>query len=53
MPYLSNWIVRGTWAVRPAKLAVPTGASGQLGEAELEAIQQVLAQPVDPDFTQE
>ena len=53
VPYLSNWIVRGTWAVRPAKLAVPTGASGQLGEAELEAIQQVLAQPVDPDFTQE
>ena len=33
VPYLSNWIVRGTWAVRPAKLAVPTGASGQLGEA--------------------
>lgn len=48
VPNLVNWIVRGTWSVRPTKMAVPTGASGQLGEAELEAIRRVLAQPDDP-----
>ena len=49
IPYLCNWILRGTWRERPAKMAVPKGASGELGEAELEAIRRVLAQP-DSDF---
>lgn len=42
VPYLSNWLSRGTWSVRPGKMAIPTGGSGQLGAAELEAIQRVL-----------
>lgn len=47
IPYMCNWILRGTWRERPAKMAVPKGASGELGEAELEAIRRVLAQPLD------
>lgn len=47
IPYLVNWILNGTWQKRPAKLVVPNGASGQLGQAELEAIQRVLAQPLE------
>ncbi len=42
IPYLVNWILRGTWRERP-KQETPKGASGELGEAELEAIQRVLA----------
>lgn len=42
IPYLVNWILNGTWQKRPAKLVVPNGASGHLGQAELEAIQQAL-----------
>lgn len=42
VPYLENWITRGIWDTRPGKLAVPMGASGQLGAAEMEAIQRVL-----------
>jgi len=34
-------------APRWSKPEIPKGASGQLGEAELEAIQRVLAEPVD------
>lgn len=49
IPYLVNWILNGTWQKRPAKLVVPMGASGQLGQAELEAIQKALAQPLDYD----
>lgn len=49
IPYMCNWILRGTWRERPAKMAVPKGASGELGEAELEAIRRVLAQP-EADF---
>ncbi len=49
VPYLVNWISRGTWKTQPSKMAVPMGASGQLGQAELEAIQKVLAQPLDYD----
>ena len=45
VPYLANWLERGYWKTRPSKLSTPTGASGQLGAAELEAIQRVLAQP--------
>ena len=48
IPLLENWLVREQWTVKPAKLAVPQGASGQLGEAELEAIRRVLAEPVEP-----
>ena len=44
VPYLDNWISRGIWKTRPAKMAIPYGASGELGEAELEAIRRVLAE---------
>lgn len=52
IPYLVNWILRGTWKTKPSKLAIPKGASGELGEAELEAIRRVLAQPSEdfPDY---
>lgn len=49
IPYLCNWLLRGTWREKPTKMAVPKGASGELGEAEMEAIRRVLAQP-DDDF---
>lgn len=49
IPYLCNWILRGTWRETPVKMAIPNGASGELGEAELEAIRRVMAQP-DSDF---
>lgn len=46
VPYLSNWLTRGTWHETPP---VPTGkdvkASCTLGAAELEAIREVLNQP--------
>ena len=32
---------------KPDKMAIPKGASGELGDAELEAIRRVLSQPVD------
>lgn len=44
IPYLENWILRGIWRGKPRRFAIPLGASGQLGEAELEAIRAVLAQ---------
>lgn len=47
VPQLVNWILRGTWQTKPDKLTVPMGASGQLGKAELEAIQRVLRVPVE------
>lgn len=49
IPYLVNWIMRCTWLEKPDKMEIPKGASGELGEAELEAIRRVLAQPVDDD----
>ena len=52
IPYLANWILRGTWRTKPDKMAVPQGASGELGEAELEAIRRVLSQPM-PDIPEE
>lgn len=52
IPYLANWILRGTWRTKPDKMAVPQGASGELGEAELEAIRRVLSQPL-PDIPEE
>lgn len=47
IPYLANWLMRGTWRETPVKMAVPSGASGELGEAELEAIRRVLEQKLD------
>lgn len=48
IPYLSNWILRGSWRVKPAKAKkpVPMGC-GELGEAELEAIRRALSQKED------
>lgn len=43
IPYLGNWLKRGEWQTTPTKKDTPWGASGQLGEAELEAIRLVLA----------
>ncbi len=43
IPYLSNWLERGMWCAEPPKSNLPHGASGELGEAELEAIRRVLA----------
>ena len=43
IPYLCNWILRGTWREKPDKLSVPKGGSGVLGQAELEAIAQLMA----------
>ena len=47
IPYLVNWILRGTWTEKPDKMAIPKGASGELGDAEMEAIRRVLSQPLD------
>lgn len=44
VPFLDNWLNRGIWRTRPKKMAVSYGASGELGEAEMEAIRRVLAQ---------
>lgn len=49
IPYLVNWLLRGTWTEKPDKMAIPKGASGELGEAEMEAIRRVLSQPLDDD----
>jgi hypothetical protein len=42
IPYLCNWILRGTWRGKPDKLVVPKGGSGVLGQAEMEAIEQLM-----------
>ena len=44
VPYLHNWLERGEWKIMPGSMysSVPTGASGVLGEAEMEAIQRIL-----------
>lgn len=44
IPYLVNWIARGAWQRKPEKMAIPKGASGVLGQAELEAIRKILAE---------
>lgn len=49
IPYLSNWLLRGTWKIKPDKMAIPKGASGELGEAELDAIRQLLSMKL-PDL---
>lgn len=47
VPMLVNWLAKGIWQTMPEKMAMPKGASGQLGEAELEAIRRVLAAPAE------
>lgn len=47
IPYLDNWLGKGIWRQKPKKMAVPKGASGELGEAELEAIRRILAQDME------
>lgn len=42
IPMLVNWIKNGIWRTRPARMRTCNGASGELGQAELEAIQQLL-----------
>lgn len=44
IPSASKWLLDRRWEITPptGKQKVPMGASGQLGEAELEAIQRVL-----------
>lgn len=53
IPMLVNWLTRGIWQTKPDKTVIPKGASGELGEAELEAIRRVLAEPIEPDEDQE
>lgn len=44
IPSLQHWLERELWTIKPPqKNTVPKGASGELGEAELEAIRQSLA----------
>lgn len=46
VPYLSNWLTRGCWhEVPPQPVGKDVKASCTLGEAELEAIRQVMAAP--------
>lgn len=44
IPSAARWLRKRRWEMQPApgKKQIPTGASGQLGQAELEAIQRVL-----------
>lgn len=44
VPYLCNWLERGAWKVAPIRpSSYPWGASGEMGEAELDAIRRVIA----------
>ncbi len=43
VPNLSNWLLRSLWkSDPPGKMRIPMGASGVLGQAELEAIERIL-----------
>ncbi len=42
IPMLVNWIRNGIWKTRPAKMRTCNGASGELGQAELEAIHRLI-----------
>lgn len=44
VPFLCNWLERGLWSASPDKYEIPKGASGELGEAELEAIRRIMAE---------
>lgn len=52
IPAAAKWLSKRRWEAVPPPAAagkkdVPMGASGRLGEAELEAIRRVLAQPLE------
>ena len=47
IPFLHNWLARDIWNTRPSNMATPYGASGELGDAELEAIRRVLSDNMD------
>ncbi|MGM9627277.1 MAG: DUF6291 domain-containing protein [Faecousia sp.] len=51
IPSAAKWLSKRRWECPPApgKQPIPKGASGKLGQAELEAIQQALARS-DPDL---
>lgn len=51
IPSAAKWLAKRRWECPPApgKQPIPKGASGKLGKAELEAIQQALARPA-PDL---
>lgn len=49
IPGIIRYIESGMFQRKPPSPDIPTGASGELGEAELEAIRRVLAQPVDEE----
>lgn len=54
VPFLANWIERGIWQTRPPKKGIPMGASGELGEAEMEAIRRILVEsPVEQEDSNE
>lgn len=43
VPNLCNWLVRGFWRNDPpGRMHIPKGASGVLGQAELEAIERIM-----------
>lgn len=47
VPGITRYIESGMYQRKPPSPDIPTGASGELGEAELEAIRRVLSQPLD------
>ena len=50
IPGAAKFLSKGYWQTKPppaSKKEIPKGASGELGEAELEAIRRVLAEDVD------
>ncbi len=50
IPYPTNWLNEGRWEDELAKSSeIPKGASGTLGEAEREAIKQLLANDASTD----
>ena len=48
IPRAAKWLEEGYWKTSPspAKQPIPKGASGELGEAELEAIQRILREEI-------
>ena len=42
VPYFCNWLDRGLWSADPAEDEIPKGASGELGQAEIEAIERAM-----------
>jgi len=52
IPRAAKWLAEGHWhnipLHAPEKKDIPLGASGRLGEAELEAIRRTMAEPLPP-----